>query len=66
MFVSKFFTYLTYAYLKKGSVKIAPQKIATYENTHLWKFPPLKIAPLKINPKKIAPYESCHHSRQKL
>ena len=40
-------------------------KIAPYENTHLWKFPPLKIAHLKIalkkiTPKKIVPYESCH------
>ena len=51
-------------------------KIAPYENTPRWKFPPLKIAPLKIAPKEIAtrkltpykiiPYESCHHSREKL
>ena len=43
-------------------MKIASQRIATYENTHLWKFPPLKIPPsedppppLKIAPKKITP-----------
>ena len=63
-------------YPTNGSVKIAPQKTAPYDYTHLWKFPPLKIVPLKIapqenypqkiNPKKIVPYESCHHSREKL
>ena len=51
-------------------------EIAPYENTHLWKFPPLKIprsenhplenCPQKINPNKIFPYEICHHSREKL
>ena len=46
--------------------KLPPEKLPTYENTHLWKFPPLKIAPLKSAPKKIVPYESRHHSREKV
>ena len=40
--------------------KLPPMKIASYENTHLSKFPPLKVPPsenrpLKIAPKKITP-----------
>ena len=56
--------------------KLPPMKITPYENTHLWKFPPLKFSssenrplencPQKINPKKIVRYESYHHSREKL
>ena len=61
--------------------KLPPMKIASYENTYLWKFPPLKIPPSenrpqkncpqenypqKINSKRIVLYESCHHSCEKL
>ena len=38
---------------KFASWKIAPQKISPYENTHLWKFSPLKIVPLRTAPEKI-------------
>ena len=56
-------------------------KIAPYENTHLWKFPPLRYHPFenrslenfplenypqKINPPKNVLYESRHYSRKKL
>ena len=40
--------------------KLPPMKIASSENTHLWKFPlwkfpPLEMAPLKIDPRKLTP-----------
>ena len=46
---------LRYTVKINGSVKIAPQKIATYENCLQWKYPPMKVPPLKIVPLKIAP-----------
>ena len=35
--------------------KLPPMKIASYENTHLWKFPPLKIPPSENRPLENGP-----------
>ena len=35
---------------KIASWKIAPQKIATYENCPLWKYPPMKVPPFENSP----------------
>ena len=37
--------------------KFPPMKIAPYENTYLWKLPPMTVTPLKILPLKITPRE---------